>query len=146
VSTPAKPTGGPGSVFLIDGSNFMFRAFHAPAVADLADGRAGQRLHGFVRMIQALRKEFAPEVFVAVFDHSGATFRNELFPGYKAQRPPPPEDLIPQIPLVRGATAALGACRRSRRSTTRPTTSSRPTRCRRRSSGGGSSSSRPTRT
>jgi DNA polymerase-1 len=108
VSTPAKPTGGPGSVFLIDGSNFMFRAFHALPSLTSPTGVPVNALHGFVRMIQALRKEFAPEVFVAVFDHSGATFRNELFPGYKAQRPPPPEDLIPQIPLVRGATTALG--------------------------------------
>jgi DNA polymerase-1 len=108
VSTPAKPQGGPGSVFLIDGSNFMFRAFHALPSLTSPTGVPVNALHGFVRMIQALRKEFAPEVFVAVFDHSGTTFRNELFPAYKAQRPPPPEDLIPQIPLVRGATTALG--------------------------------------
>ncbi|MBL8974796.1 MAG: DNA polymerase I [Myxococcales bacterium] len=108
MSTPAKPQGGPGSVFLIDGSNFMFRAFHALPSLSSPTGVPVNALHGFVRMIQALRKEFAPEVFVAVFDHSGDTFRNRLFPGYKAQRPPPPEDLIPQIPLVRGATTALG--------------------------------------
>jgi len=108
VSTPAKPQGGPGSVFLIDGSNFMFRAFHALPSLTSPAGIPVNALHGFVRMIQALRKEFAPEVFVAVFDHSGTTFRNALFPDYKAHRPPPPEDLIPQMPLVRGATTALG--------------------------------------
>ena len=108
VSIPAKPQGGPGSVFLIDGSNFMFRAFHALPSMTSPTGIPVNALHGFVRMIQALRKEFAPEVFVAVFDHAGPTFRNELFPGYKAQRPPPPEDLVPQIPLIRAATTALG--------------------------------------
>ena len=108
MSTPAKPQGGPGSVFLIDGSNFMFRAFHALPSLTSPAGVPVNALHGFVRMIQALRKEFAPEVFVAVFDHSGTTFRNALFPDYKAHRPPPPEDLIPQMPLVRGATTALG--------------------------------------
>ncbi|MBK7826650.1 DNA polymerase I [Nannocystis sp.] len=108
MSTPAKPQGGPGSVFLIDGSNFMFRAFHALPSLTSPAGVPVNALHGFVRMIQALRKEFAPEVFVAVFDHSGPTFRNALFPDYKAHRPPPPEDLIPQMPLVRGATTALG--------------------------------------
>ncbi|MFY0541678.1 5'-3' exonuclease H3TH domain-containing protein [Nannocystis pusilla] len=65
-------------------------------------------VHGFVRMIQAMRKEFQPEVFIAVFDHSEKSFRNELYPAYKAHRPPMPEDLVPQIPLVRQATAALG--------------------------------------
>ena len=108
MSTPAKPQGGPGSVFLIDGSNFMFRAFHALPPLTSPTGVPVNALHGFVRMIQALRKEFAPEVFIAVFDHGGPTFRSELFPGYKAQRPPPPEDLVPQIPLIRGATTALG--------------------------------------
>ena len=108
VSTPAKPQGGPGSVFLIDGNNFLFRAFHALPSMTSPTGVPVNALHGFVRMIQALRKEFAPEVFVAVFDHGGPNFRSKLFPGYKAQRPPPPEDLVPQIPLVRGATVALG--------------------------------------
>ena len=108
MSIPAKPQGGPGSVFLIDGSNFMFRAFHALPSMTSPGGVPVNALHGFVRMIQALRKEFAPEVFVAVFDASGPTFRNALYPGYKAQRPPPPEDLVPQIPLIRAATKALG--------------------------------------
>lgn len=108
MSIPAKPQGGPGSVFLIDGSNFMFRAFHALPSMTSPTGVPVNALHGFVRMIQALRKEFAPEVFVAVFDAAGPTFRNALYAGYKAQRPPPPEDLIPQIPLIRAATTALG--------------------------------------
>ena len=108
VSTPAKPTGGPGSVFLIDGSNFMFRAFHGLPSLTSPTGVPVNALHGFVRMISALRKEFAPEVLAVVFDHGGPTFRSALFPGYKAQRPPPPEDLVPQIPLVRQATVALG--------------------------------------
>jgi len=108
VSTPAKPTGGPGSVFLIDGSNFMFRAFHGLPSLTSPTGIPVNALHGFVRMISALRKEFAPDVLAVVFDHGGSSFRSALFPGYKAQRPPPPEDLIPQIPLVRQATVALG--------------------------------------
>ena len=108
VSTPAKPTGGPGSVFLIDGSNFMFRAFHGLPSLTSPTGVPVNALHGFVRMISALRKEFAPEVLAVVFDHGGPTFRSALYPGYKAQRPPPPEDLVPQIPLVRQATVALG--------------------------------------
>jgi DNA polymerase-1 len=108
VSTPAKPTGGPGSVFLIDGSNFMFRAFHGLPSLTSPTGIPVNALHGFVRMISALRKEFAPDVLAVIFDHGGSSFRSALFPAYKAQRPPAPEDLIPQIPLVRQATVALG--------------------------------------
>ena len=108
MSTPAKPTGGPGSVFLIDGSNFMFRAFHGLPSLTSPTGIPVNALHGFVRMISALRKEFAPDVLAVIFDHGGSSFRSALFPAYKAQRPPAPEDLIPQIPLVRQATVALG--------------------------------------
>jgi DNA polymerase-1 len=109
VSTNARPQGGPGSVFLIDGSNFIFRAFHGlPTSLTTPNGVVVNAVHGFVRMIQALRKEFQPEMFVAVFDHDGDTFRSQLYPEYKAHRPPMPEDLVPQLPLVRGATQALG--------------------------------------
>ena len=109
MSTNARPQGGPGSVFLIDGSNFIFRAFHGlPTSLTTPQGVVINAVHGFVRMIQAMRKEFAPEMFVAVFDHDGDTFRSQLYPEYKAHRPPMPEDLVPQLPLVRGATAALG--------------------------------------
>lgn len=108
MSTNARPQGGPGSVFLIDGNNFIFRAFHAMPSLSAPGGVPINAVHGFVRMIQAMRKEFQPEVFIAVFDHSEKSFRTELYPAYKAHRPPMPEDLVPQIPLVRQATAALG--------------------------------------
>lgn len=108
MSNSARPQGGPGSVFLIDGSNFIFRAFHALPSLSAPDGTPINAVHGFVRMIQAMRKEFAPEVFIAVFDHSEKTFRSELYPAYKAHRPPPPVDLVPQMSLCRQATAALG--------------------------------------
>jgi DNA polymerase-1 len=105
---PQKPQGGPGSVFLIDGNNFIYRAFHGLPSLTSPTGTPVNAVHGFVRMVQAIRKDYAPEVLLAVFDHGGPGFRNALFPAYKAQRPPPPEDLVPQLPLIRGATAALG--------------------------------------
>ena len=102
-----RPTGGPGSIFLIDASNFLYRAFHALPTLTAPDGTVVNAVHGFVRMVQALRKEFAPEYLVAVYDTAADTFRKKLYPKYKAQRPPPPDDLIPQFKLVRQATDAV---------------------------------------
>jgi DNA polymerase-1 len=107
-TTPAKPQGGPGSVYLIDGNNFVYRAFHGLPSLTAPNGVPVNAIHGFVRMIQALRKDYAPEVLLAIFDADGKGFRHALYPDYKSHRPPPPEDLVPQLPLVRGATRALG--------------------------------------
>lgn len=103
-----RPTGGTGSLFLIDANNFMFRAYHALPMLTAPDGTPVNAIHGYVRMVQAVRKEFAPQYLLAVFDAQGSTsWRRAIYPEYKANRPPPPEDLLPQIPLVREATAAL---------------------------------------
>jgi DNA polymerase-1 len=108
VSKPSRPVGGPGSVFLVDASNFIYRAFHALPPLSAPDGTPVNAVHGFVRMLQALRKEYAPEALVAVFDSGRSRKRTTLFPAYKAQRPPTPEDLVPQFELARKACAALG--------------------------------------
>lgn len=110
-STPARPEGGPGSLFIFDGYNFIFRAYHALPMLNAPDGRAVNAVHGFVRMVQAARREFAPELMLAVFDAGGDGHRREEFEEYKAHRPPPPDDLIPQFELVRQATDALGIVR-----------------------------------
>ena len=103
-----RPTGGAGSLFLIDANNFLFRAYHALPMLTAPDGRPVNAVHGFVRMVQALRKEFAPQYLLAVFDATDSkNWRREIFAEYKANRPPPPEDLQPQIALVREATEAL---------------------------------------
>lgn len=93
---------------MIDANNFLFRAYHGLPPLSAPDGTPVNAVHGYVRMIQAMRKEHAPERIVAIFDAKGHSFRNEIYSEYKANRPPAPEDLIPQIKLVRGATAALG--------------------------------------
>jgi len=108
VSKPSRPNGGPGSVFLVDASNFLYRAFHALPPLNAPDGTPVNAVHGVVRMLQALRKEYAPEVLVAVFDSGRSSQRTKLFPAYKAQRPPPPDDLVPQFSLARHAIDALG--------------------------------------
>ncbi len=103
----AKPRGGAESLFIVDANNLVFRAYHGLPPLTSPDGTPVNAVHGYVRMILALRREFAPESFVAVFDAKGPSFRREIYEAYKANRPPAPEDLIPQLPLVREATAAL---------------------------------------
>lgn len=102
------PKGGSGCIFLVDANNFLFRAYHGLPPLSAPDGTPVNAVHGYVRMIQAMRKEYAPERIVAIFDAKGSSFRNEIYSDYKANRPPAPEDLVPQIKLVRGATQALG--------------------------------------
>ncbi len=101
---------------LIDASAFVFRAYHAlPPLTRRSDGLPVGAVSGFCNMLFKLIEDNsgpdAPTHVAAVFDHSGKTFRNEIFPAYKANRPPPPEDLVPQFPLVRDATRAFAiAC------------------------------------
>ncbi len=86
----------------------MFRAFHGLPPLTAPDGTPVNAVHGYMRMLQALRKDFAPQCLLAVFDAKGKGWRHSLFSHYKANRPPVSEDLLPQIPLVRRATEAMG--------------------------------------
>jgi len=102
---------------LIDGSAFIFRAYHAlPPLTRKSDGLPVGAVSGFVNMLQRYvdgnnGKDAATHVAV-IFDFSGKSFRNDLYPAYKAQRPPAPEDLVPQFPLTRAATRAFNiACK-----------------------------------
>ena len=101
-------------LYLVDGSGFIFRAFHAlPPLTRKSDGLPIGAVSGFCNMLWKLLVDMkaqtdAPTHLAVVFDHSEKTFRNKLYDKYKAHRPPPPEDLIPQFPLVREATRAFG--------------------------------------
>ncbi len=99
---------GSETVFLIDGNNFLFRAFHALPMLTAPDGTPINAVHGFVRMVHALRRDCAPGFFAAIFDAKGPNFRHELYPEYKANRGEPPEELRPQFGLAREALDALG--------------------------------------
>jgi DNA polymerase I len=111
-----KPVGRGDHVYLIDGSGYIFRAYHAlPPLTRPSDGLPVGAVHGFCGMLWKLLREtgeLAPPTHMAViFDYSAKTFRSDLFDGYKANRPEPPEDLIPQFPLVRDAVRAFNvAC------------------------------------
>ena len=101
---------------LIDGSAFIFRAYHAlPPLTRKSDGLPVGAVSGFCNMLNRYIEDNngpdAPTHVAVIFDHSSHSFRNNIFDGYKANRPPAPEDLVPQFPLTREATKAFNiAC------------------------------------
>jgi len=100
--------GNPEHVVLIDGSGFIFRAFFAiRQPMTRGDGTPVAAVYGFTNMLMKLLKELDADRIAVIFDHSGRTFRNDIYPQYKAHRPPTPEDLVPQFPLIRDATRAF---------------------------------------
>jgi DNA polymerase-1 len=100
--------GSPEHVVLIDGSGFIFRAFFAiRQPMTRSDGTPVAAVYGFANMLMKLLKDLDADRIAVIFDHSGHTFRNEIFPEYKANRSATPEDLIPQFPLIRDATRAF---------------------------------------
>ncbi|UMM64526.1 DNA polymerase I [Aristophania vespae] len=94
-------------VVLVDGSGFIFRAFHALPPMSSPDGTPVNAVYGFTNMLSRLLKEHKGHSVAVIFDASRQTFRNEIYPDYKAHRPPPPEDLVPQFSLIREATEAF---------------------------------------
>lgn len=94
-------------IFLIDGSGFIYRAFHALPPLTRKDGTPIGAVYGFVKAIRALQQRINSGYLAVVFDAGKKTFRNDLYPEYKAHRPPTPEELIPQFPIVREAVKAL---------------------------------------
>jgi DNA polymerase I len=99
-------------VFLVDGSGYIFRAYHAlPPLTRKSDGLQVNAVLGFCNMLWKLlrdmKAEDKPTHLAVVFDKSEKTFRTELYPEYKAHRPDPPDDLIPQFGLIRHAVRAF---------------------------------------
>ena len=99
-------------VYLIDGSGYIFRAFHAlPPLTRPSDGLPVGAVHGFCAMLwkllQDAKRSSGPTHLAVIFDASEKTFRNEIYKDYKAHRPPAPEELVPQFPLIRDAVKAF---------------------------------------
>jgi DNA polymerase-1 len=117
---PARPLQKGDHVFLIDGSSYIFRAYFAMFAAAQKSGKKLTRSDGlpiggvlaFSNMLFKLLREgfngVKPTHVAVVFDHSEKTFRNEIYPDYKGHRPDPPDELIPQFPLMRDAVRAFG--------------------------------------
>jgi DNA polymerase-1 len=112
----SKPVKKGDHLYLVDGSGYLFRAYHAlPPLSRKSDGLPTGAVSGYCNMLWKLLEDMkgadAPTHLAVIFDAGKITFRNEFYPLYKANRPDPPEDLIPQFPLVRDATRAFGvAC------------------------------------
>ncbi|UGY18111.1 DNA polymerase I [Bradyrhizobium septentrionale] len=110
VATKAAAKG--DHVFLVDGSGYIFRAYHAlPPLNRKSDGLQVNAVLGFCNMLWKLLRDMPednrPTHLAIVFDKSEVTFRNKLYPDYKAHRPPAPDDLIPQFALIREAVRAF---------------------------------------
>ncbi|MBF0560622.1 MAG: DNA polymerase I [Alphaproteobacteria bacterium] len=101
----------PRHVYLVDGSGFIFRAFHALPPLTRSDGTPVGAVHGFVAMLLKLIEETDADHIGVIFDAARRTFRNDIYPAYKANRAETPPDLVPQFALIRDATRAANvAC------------------------------------
>lgn len=95
---------------LVDGSSYLYRAYHAMSQANLANaqGQATGTIYGVVNMLRKLLRDYDPEHIAVVFDAKGKTFRNEMYAEYKATRPPMPDDLREQIEPLHSVVRAMG--------------------------------------
>ncbi|CAA6828692.1 MAG: DNA polymerase I (EC [uncultured Thiotrichaceae bacterium] len=95
-------------LILVDGSSYLFRAFHALPPLINSHGEPTGAMHGVLNMLDKLRKDYEPEYMGVVFDAKGKTFRNDMYPLYKANRPPMPDDLRSQIEPLHDIIRAEG--------------------------------------
>ena len=96
------------SLVLVDGSYYLFRAFHAIRELRNSAGEPTNAIFGVINMLRKLLAERKPDYFAVIFDTPGRNFRNDLYPEYKAHRPPTPEELVPQIAPLHEIIRALG--------------------------------------
>ncbi len=109
-AAPPSPEAAPPSpeaLYLVDGSGFIFRAFHALPPLTRADGTPVNAVLGFTNMLIRLLAEARAEAVAVIFDAHRVNFRNDIYPAYKANREAPPPELVPQFALVREATRAF---------------------------------------
>ena len=111
-AVPARPPQKGDHVFLVDGSSYIFRAYHAlPPLHRKSDGLQVNAVLGFCNMLWKLLRDMKPEErpthLAVVFDKSEKTFRNEMYAEYKANRTEPPDDLRPQFAFIREAVRAF---------------------------------------
>jgi len=108
MTAPTKPLDSPHHhLYLIDGSGYIFRAFFALPPMTRPDGTPVNAVYGFTNMLIKLLADTESDGVAVIFDTARKTFRADIYPDYKANRPPPPEELIPQFDLIREATRAF---------------------------------------
>src|SRR3712207_4527004 len=97
MATELFPPGAPDVLYLVDLSGYMLRAYHAIGPLSSPSGEPTNAVHGTVSMLERLLRERQPALFAIAMDSGRVTFRKEIYPGYKANRPPAPDDLRSQI-------------------------------------------------
>jgi len=106
-ASPTAPVADGSPLYLVDGSGFIFRAFHAIPILTRPDGTPVNAVMGYANMLMKLLADLHADSVAVVFDSKRENFRNEFYPDYKAHRPEPPEELKPQFALIREATEAF---------------------------------------
>jgi len=104
------PTSDQSPLILVDGSSYLFRAYHVPYLQALStsDGQPTGAITGVLNMLKSLKKDYPNGNVVVIFDAKGKTFRNDMYPEYKANRPPMPDDLRSQIAPLHQIITAMG--------------------------------------
>lgn len=95
-------------IILVDGSSYLFRAYHSPPHLTNSKGESTGAIYGVVNMLKSLVRQYSPEKMIVIFDAKGPTFRNEMYSEYKANRPPMPDDLRYQIEPIHKIIKAMG--------------------------------------
>ena len=95
------------TIYLIDGTAYIYRAYHAIRGLSNSKGLPTNAVFGFTRMLMKLMEDRSPEYVAMFFDAKGPTFRHEMYTDYKANRPPMPEDMVVQLPYIKEVTAAF---------------------------------------
>jgi len=95
-------------LILVDGSSYLFRAFHAIRDLSNSKGQPTNAIYGVINMVRKLISEYQPESMVVIFDAKGKTFRNDMYADYKANRPPMPDELRSQIEPIHNIIRAMG--------------------------------------
>ena len=95
-------------IIIVDGSSYLFRAYHAMPDLTNSNGQATGAIYGVINMVKRLKKDYKNHLILMVFDSKGKTTRHQYFEAYKANRPPMPEDLASQIPYIHEFIKALG--------------------------------------
>jgi DNA polymerase-1 len=96
------------TLLLVDGSSYLYRAYHAMPDLRNAQGEPTGAIYGVINMMRKIMQDFRPDYAVCIFDVKGKTFREDVYPDYKANRAAMPDDLAAQIEPIHEAVAALG--------------------------------------
>ena len=95
-------------IFIIDGSSYLYRAYHAMPPLTTSDGRPTGAIKGVTNMLMTLKKDSEGSPIIVTFDAKGKTFRNDIYDSYKANRPPMPDDLREQLVPLKNVCRAMG--------------------------------------